>query len=55
VVEKDKKDKFVIFGKKFAKLDNEAQDKLVKTAHELFKAHRGIKSPPKQTSNAQGQ
>jgi hypothetical protein len=39
-----KVDKFIIFGKKFAKLDNEGQDKLVKTARELLKAHKGVKT-----------
>jgi hypothetical protein len=39
-----KVDKFVIFGKKFAKLDDQGQDKLVKTAHELLKAHRKVKA-----------
>jgi hypothetical protein len=39
----EKIDKFAIFSKKFAELDEEEQDKLVTAAHELLKIHRGIK------------
>jgi hypothetical protein len=35
----EKVDKFAVFGKKFAKLDNEGQDRLIKTAYELLKVH----------------
>jgi hypothetical protein len=38
-----KADKFSIFGKKFVKLDDEGQDKLVKAARELLKVHSGMK------------
>jgi hypothetical protein len=39
-------DKFTVFSKKFIKLDNEGQDRLVKTAQKLLKAHRGMKATP---------
>jgi hypothetical protein len=40
----EKVDKFAIFSKKFAMLDDEGQSRLVKAAHELIKTHRGIKN-----------
>lgn len=40
----NKVDKFIIFSKKFAKLDDEGQDTLVKVAYELLKTHQGAKN-----------
>jgi hypothetical protein len=40
----EKVDKFAVFSKKFAKLDDEGQNKLVRAAHELLKTHRDIKN-----------
>jgi hypothetical protein len=39
----EKVDKFSVFSKKFAKLDNEDQDKLIKAAQKLLRTHRGMK------------
>jgi hypothetical protein len=40
----EKIDKFAVFSKKFVRLDDEGQNKLVKAAHELLKTHRDIKN-----------
>jgi hypothetical protein len=39
----EKTDKFVVFSKKFADLDEEGQDRLVTAAHRLLKIHRNVK------------
>ncbi|MDR0526741.1 MAG: hypothetical protein LBG79_02825 [Spirochaetaceae bacterium] len=39
-----KVDKFAVFSKKFAGLDDEGQNRLVKAAFELLKAHKRIKN-----------
>jgi hypothetical protein len=42
-----KLDKFDVFSKTFSKLDCEYQDKLVKAAHQLLKAHQRAKADMK--------
>ncbi|MDR2476661.1 MAG: hypothetical protein LBD18_02605 [Treponema sp.] len=40
----NKVDKFIIFSKKFARLNDKGQDTLVKVAYELLKTHQGAKN-----------